>query len=352
MPKRPVFQPLETSDGWMVSIPKTMSGDGKRRKRYFPELKEAEKFAKSLRGDYHAGLRGGTISPELAIEAVKAAEILAPYGLTLIEAARQVADKIEAGSSPETFRERYHSFCDEMETHWSAAHRTSMHRIPRWLPADFMDMRLVEITPEKVRDSLLRKNRKLFDSTLKARVTRIMAVVHGRGGRRRQGKFEILTDTQQKALLGACATQEERWVASLLLYAGIRPSMEDGEISRLEWDAIGKDDIYISSSVSKTGADRHIPITPVLRRAIKGHPKAGLVLPSGFRRRWQEIRREAGIAHTKDATRHTFASHFLAAFGDHAAKQAMGHTAGSDTLFRHYRRAVTEAGGKKYFGVD
>lgn len=351
MPKRPVFQPLETPSGWMVSIPKTMSGDGKRRKRYFPQLKEAEKFAKSLRGDYHTGLRGGTISPELATDAVRAAEILAPYGLTLVEAARQAAEKIEAGSSPETFRERYHSFCDEMESHWSDAHRATMHRLPRWVPPDFMDTKLVEITPDRVRDALVRKNRKLFDSTIKGRVTRIMAVVHGRGGRRRQGSFEILTDDQRKALLAACATQEERWVASLLLYAGIRPSMEDGEIRRLEWSAVGTDDIYITPQVSKTGADRHIPLTPVLRRALKGHPKDGLVLPSGFRKRWQEIRRTAGIAHTKDATRHTFASHFLAAFGDHAAKQAMGHTAGSDTLFRHYRRAVTEAQGKAYFAV-
>jgi len=351
MPKRPVFKPLETPDGWMVSIPASMSGIGKRQKRYFPEFKEAERFAKSLRGDYHQGLRGGTIPPELAIDAARAAAILEPYGLTLVEAARQVAERIEAGASPETFRERYLSFCAEMEAHWSDAHRAQMHRIPRWLPADFMDTKLVSLNPERVREALLRRNRRLFESTIKGRVTRIMAVANGRGGRRRQAKFEILTGDQVSALLGACTTQGERWVASLLLYAGIRPSMEDGEISRLEWEAVRADDIYISTAVSKTGADRHIPITPVLRKALKGHPREGLVLPSGFRKRWQEIRRQAGISGMKDATRHTFASHFLAAFGDHAAKQAMGHTAGSDTLFRHYRRAVTEAAGKAYFGV-
>lgn len=351
MPKRPTFKPLSTPDGWMVSIPESMSGTGKRQKRYFADPKEAEKFAKSLRGDYHAGLRGGTISPELAMDAAKAAELLEPYGLTLVEAARQVVERIEQGASPETFRERYHAFCDEMENHWSDAHRTQMHRIPRWLPPDFMDMKVVSITPEKVREALLRKNRRLFDTTLKGRTTRIMAAVHGRGGRRRQAQFEILTEAQRKALLGACTTQGERWVASLLLYAGIRPSMEDGEISRLEWDVVGKDEIYISPQVSKTGSDRHIPITPVLRKALKGHPKEGLVLPSGFRKRWQEIRKTAGISDMKDTTRHTFASHYLAAFGDHATKQAMGHTAGSDTLFRHYRRAIKEADGKAYFGV-
>jgi hypothetical protein len=30
-------------------------------------------------------------------------------------------------------------------------------------------------------------------------------------------------------------------------------------------------------------------------------------------------------------------------------KQAMGHAAKSETIFRHYRRAITEAAGKAYF---
>jgi integrase len=51
----------------------------------------------------------------------------------------------------------------------------------------------------------------------------------------------------------------------------------------------------------------------------------------------------------QDVLRHTFASHYLAAFGEDAAKQALGHAAGSTTIFRHYRRAVTESQGKAFF---
>jgi integrase len=57
----------------------------------------------------------------------------------------------------------------------------------------------------------------------------------------------------------------------------------------------------------------------------------------------------AEIASMHDVCRHTFASNFLAAQGEDATKQAMGHTAGSATLFRHYRRAVTRDAGAKYF---
>lgn len=62
------------------------------------------------------------------------------------------------------------------------------------------------------------------------------------------------------------------------------------------------------------------------------------------------IRKAAGVT-AHDVTRHTFASHFLAWQGEASTKNAMGHTAGSSTLFRHYRRAVTEEAGKTYFGV-
>jgi integrase len=82
---------------------------------------------------------------------------------------------------------------------------------------------------------------------------------------------------------------------------------------------------------------------------LKGHPASGPVAPAGWRRSWQRIRKEAGIGHMQDVLRHTFASHYLAAYGEDAAKQALGHAAGSTTLFRHYRRAVTELQGKAFF---
>jgi integrase len=135
-------------------------------------------------------------------------------------------------------------------------------------------------------------------------------------------------------------------VVALLLFAGIRPDAEAGEISRLQWEAVGETEIYVSPEVSKVG-DRHVPITPRLRRLLRGHPKSGSVVPAGWRRAWQRIRRVSGISEMQDVCRHTFASNHLAAFGEDATKQAMGHTAGSSTLFRHYRRAITResAGG-------
>lgn len=348
MPRRPSFKPLETPDGWMVSIPESMSGTGKRKKRHFETPKEAEKFAASLRTQYHAGLRGGTISPELAAMAARAAEMLEPLGMTIFDAAKAAVDRFNAGQSPETFRERWARFCDANEAHWRPRYAKDMGKIPRWVPASFMDTRIQSITPAMVRGAVI-KGGASAESTIKARSARIMSVLAGRGNKRRMARIAIMTDDQVAAMLGGCEDAGERRAVALLLFAGIRPDAEEGEISRLDWADVGASEIYVSAEVSKTGTDRHVPITPRLRELLAGHDAEGPVAPSGWKVRWQRLRKSAGIGKEQDITRHTFASHYLSAFGDHAAKQAMGHTAKSETIFRHYRRAITEAAGNAYF---
>ena len=143
------------------------------------------------------------------------------------------------------------------------------------------------------------------------------------------------------------------WAVALLLFAGIRPSAEDGEISRLQWEAVDSVEpghIYVSAAVSKTNTDRHILITPRLGRLLRGHPKMGPVIPANWPRVYARLRKEARLGREQDLLRHTFASNFLVAYGDDRCKEAMGHTPGSTTLFRHYRRSVVAAAGEKYFG--
>lgn len=199
-------------------------------------------------------------------------------------------------------------------------------------------------------EAALVEDRPLARSTIDARTTRVLAVLHYRERHRRSGEIQILTLTEVNAVLSHCKTAEERRVVALLAFAGIRPDAESGEIARLDWEAVGKTDVYIEPSVSKTGSDRHIPITPRLRELLVGHPASGPVRPVQWRRSWQRIRKAAGLE-GQDVLRHSFASHYLSATDEDRAKAAMGHTAGSSTLFRHYRRAVTQADGLAYFDL-
>jgi integrase len=155
-----------------------------------------------------------------------------------------------------------------------------------------------------------------------------------------------MTVKQCAAMLRACRSAAERHAVSLLMFAGIRP---DGELGRIDWADVGADNIVVHPETSKTGSDRFIPLTARLRRLLRGHPASGSVIPPNWQRRVQAIRKAAGIAGEQDITRHTFASHFLACHSEDETKRAMGHTQNSQTLFRHYRRAVTTEAGRKYF---
>lgn len=350
MPRPPNISPVLTaSDGWMVSIPGSMTATGKRRRKFFGDAKaRAEKFASRIRRIYHKGERQTLLTPEQATQAAQALKLLDGTGISLIEAARAVVRQREECGT-ETLRERWARFSDEMEGHWRLRYALDMARIPRWVPS-IIDRCCHELKPAAVREAVIAGGAKA-ETTIAMRVSRVLSVLSSRGKKRKGTKIAILKPWQRWRLVRLCKSEDDRRVMALLLYAGIRPDAEDGEISRLDWSNVRRSEIYIPESVSKTGSDRHIPITPRLARMITGHPKTGQVLTSGWRRRWQSIRKDAGIAKDQDITRHTFGSHFLAAMGEHEAKQAMGHTRDSDTIFRHYRRAVTTRRGRRYFGI-
>ena len=324
-----------------------MTGTGKRVRKIFADEKLALKFAARKRAEHGAGIRGAAIPLLLATQAAEAERILEGTGISIVEAARMAADRVKSSGGSERFKARYDRAILANEEHWSERYADDMGRIHRWVPAWFMDAPCGTIDRETITRALT-EDRKLFQSTIDARTTRILAVVNFRERHRKSTDIAILTADQVDGLFAACENDEEKRAVALLVYAGIRPDSEQGEIKRLDWEAVGKSEIYVSREVSKVG-DRHVPISPALRRLIKGHPQTGPVVPGDWKRRWTRIRKDAGISALQDVCRHTFASHYLAAFGEDAAKQAMGHTAGSDTLFRHYRRAVTKADGVKFF---
>jgi integrase len=332
----------------MVSVPPAMSATGKRIRRFFADSKKAEKFGASVRAKHTAGSRG-LLTAELAMQAGEAVRILGDSGISLIEAARIAVRTVGNTESAEVFSDRWARVVDEMEPHWSKRYALDMAKVPRWMGKAAMAMRCGELTQDVVQEAL-KAHGAASISTLKMREARVMAVLKHKPRVRRTRDIQILTPRQAARVLRACKTADERRVVALLLFAGIRPDAEMGEISRLQWEAVGETEIYVSPEASKV-ADRHVPITPRLRRLLRGHAVKGPVRPAMWRRSWQRIRREAGISAMQDVLRHTFASNFLAAFGEDAAKQAMGHTKGSDTLFRHYRRAVTKEAGLRFFSV-
>jgi integrase len=312
-------------------------------------MSEAKKFAATLRNQHDSGLRNRAISANLAAEAALAVDLLAPTGLSLIEAVRVVVKQLAQTGGSETFGQRYDRAVADGNDRWSKRYQSEMRRLLNWLPKGFLSLPCGTIDRAVVEAALV-QDRPLARSTIDARATRVLAVLHYRERHRKSSEIKILTLAEVEKVLGHCQSVEERRVVALLAFAGIRPDAESGEIARLDWEAVGAKDVYIAPSVSKTGSDRHIEISPRLRELLAGHPSSGPVRPVQWRRSWQRIRKAAGLD-GQDILRHSFASHYLAATDEAKAKAAMGHTAGSSTLFRHYRRAVTQADGLAYFGL-
>ena len=331
----------------MVSIMPSMTASGKRVRKYFTTESAAKKFAAGVKSQYGAGIRGSMLPAALAIDAVRAAALLEGTGITIFEAATMAVAKFNS-SSAELFGDRYLRTMTAMENAWSNSYRLSITAIPRWLPPEFMQRRCQGIDRVAIEAALRMIQPALKQSSLDMKSTRILAVVNFRPRHRKASTIQILSVAQCARLLRGCESAAERRVVALLLFAGIRPDAQNGEIGRLEWSSI-TDQIYIAAQISKTSSDRYIPISARLGRLLRGHPPSGPVCPPNWRRAWQRIRRDAGISEMHDVLRHTFASNYLAAHGEEATKNAMGHTQGSVTLFRHYRRAIMPADGIKFF---
>ena len=342
MPRLAKFAPAKSGNRWTVSIPAAMSETGSRQRKSFPSESAAKLFAGKLR----ASLAGGNsvISSELANEARSALRILAPLGIGLIEAAREIAQIRNRSIDPETFRERLTRAQVANEGRWRPRYADDIAKLAKWLPASTLDAKCADLDAIAIRDGL-REMGAVATSTLDNRARYAAAILNHRERHHKSTEIVILTFAQAIKVLGACRDNDERMAVSLLLFAGIRP---DGELSRLDWSDVLGTSIYISPEVSKTGSDRIVPVTVRLARLIDDHPQTGPVQPASWKRSIQRIRRECGIT-AQDVFRHTFASNFLAAFGEESAKNAMGHTEGSQTLFRHYRRAVTKPEGELYF---
>jgi integrase len=157
--------------------------------------------------------------------------------------------------------------------------------------------------------------------------------------RRRRGMATTFSAAQARALMGYMETYEDgRWVPyfALCLFAGIRPGVPNGEITKLRPEAVDLDAgvINISAEVSKVREPRKVTIQPNLAAWLRAYPleKYPIIL-GNFKKRRQRFAKKFKLSH--DVMRHTFISMFVAKFRSigEAAIQA-GNSEG--IIRRHY----------------
>ena len=172
--------------------------------------------------------------------------------------------------------------------------------------------------------------------------------------RRKRGVAQTFTAAQAAALMEHMETYDGgRWVPyfALCLFAGVRPGVPFGEITKLKPDAVKLDEgvIHVSAEVSKVREPRKVMIQPNLAAWLRAYPleKFPIIL-GNFKKRRDRFAKKFNLTH--DVLRHTFISMFVAKF--RSIGEAAIQAGNSESIIRkHYLDLKDSAEAEQFFGI-
>jgi integrase len=172
--------------------------------------------------------------------------------------------------------------------------------------------------------------------------------------RRKRGVAQTFTVAQARTLMEHFETFEDgRWVPyfALCLFAGIRPGVPHGEITKLNPEAVDLEAgvIHISAEVSKVREPRQVTIQPNLAAWLRAYPLEKYpIIVGNFKKRRERFAKEFGLTH--DVLQRTFISMFVAKF--RSIGEASIQAGNSESIIRkHYLDLKTTAEADAFFGI-
>ncbi|MBK9990933.1 MAG: site-specific integrase [Verrucomicrobia bacterium] len=172
--------------------------------------------------------------------------------------------------------------------------------------------------------------------------------------RRKRGVAQTFTAAQARVLMAHMETYDGgRWVPyfALCLFAGIRPGVPHGEITKLKPDAVNLDEcvIHLSAEASKVREPRKITIQPNLLAWLRAYPLEKYPIILGiFKKRRQRFAKKFGLTH--DVLRHTFISMFVAKF--RSIGEAAIQAGNSESIIRrHYLDLKSTTEAEDFFSI-
>ena len=361
---------LEQSNGtFLVSWPAAEIGQ-RRRRRVFTTQTAATNFANGKRADFtNRGRRVAGLRATAAEDAAEAAALLAPYGISILEAAQDYVVRAQARISSKLLPDAVDLFLDARKHEVSARYfgdlRARLNRFAAAFPklhvSDFAGKDLAAYLADPKRSAIDRDNTR-----------RVLSVFFGWAKLNHYAKSnpveevptpkkpdppcEVFTPAELRLILAACPADLLPFVA-IQAFAGLRSA----EVDRLDWKEIDfrRNLIRVEADKAKTGARRFVPITPALLEWLKPHAQlAGKVSPLNVNARLVKFRAKLAAAEKEaervewrhNALRHSFASYALAKHED-APKVALwcGHDV--KTLLKHYRDLVAAEDAEDWFSI-
>jgi len=172
--------------------------------------------------------------------------------------------------------------------------------------------------------------------------------------RRRSGSAATLTAAQARDLMEHLESFEGgRWAPylGLCLFAGVRPGMPDGEISKLRPEAVdfNANTIFVPAEVSKTREPRRVVIQPNLAAWLRAYPLERFpIVVADFQKRRAKFAKTFHLTH--DVLRQAFISMFAAKY------RSMGEAAlqagNSESIIRkHYLDLKNASEAEEFFNI-
>lgn len=352
MPRRPQLEVIETPKGYKLEVPASLSATGKRQRFFYADQKAAKKHSLAVLKAYHErGTKAGILDPATVSEAMRAEEMLKPFGVSLLVAVRDYVTRYSATGAMKTVGDAWADYQALLVKNGrSEASIADYKRDRKSLPDWFFKLKVGDATAaqiERALDDCTANRGKAWNRKLREvrAVLREATRTEVKPASVKRKDPVILAPAEVAAVMAMAESQGCALPFALLFFAGIRPQ---GELSRLCWGDIREREIAISSEVSKTDDDRHVPIMPNLRQWLtkcKGHA----IQPPDWEKKYQAIRKACGIT-DQDVARHTFGSSFYRLHTETETIQAMGHTS-FKTFERFYKRAVTKQAATAHFAI-
>jgi integrase len=357
---------------------------GKRVRKSFSIIKEAEKYAEEQRAKYHhEGLSAFSLSPADRAIAERCMTKLAPYRVGLEEAVDHYVATVAKFRESPTVAEIVEKIIGQAK----ANRRRDVtvidlrHRLGYFADA-FGGRRPSEIGLAELEqwasNPVLSPRSRRHNLTKASQLYRY-ALKHGwcienpipklTRPRVEQAEPHILAVEECAKLLSLAEQFNLTAFVALGIFAGIRPD----ELRKLDWSKVKLAEklVRLDAGVTKIGLRRIVELPDVaLPWLLPVAKKSGSIVDadSSFKKRWKKLRRAAGygapgsetekekVAGVKlrkwgnDAMRHTAASCWCAKTGDYPKTAAMlGHSL--DVLHRHYRGLVSPGDAERFFNL-
>lgn len=373
----------EARGRWYISIPPRLSTTGKRQKRFFKSKEEASTEAHliKVRRENH-GTAAKLLSPAQEQQAVSAFKLLrdAECETQLTHVVADYLQRFRQLKSSKTLAYAWDAYINRNDRKASEAHNRNL-RASKKRFGPLLSKTVAEITPSDIegclagsaatyRNALLREIRAVLNWCMggarkwlkenPAKACEFAAV-------RKAKEVEIYSIREIKTLLNKTYHTYPDLIpaVAIMIFAGVRPDCEDGEIIGLRWshvviDDAGHERLELPGTITKTSKQRSIKIRPALLSWIQWHVDmqgntSGLVCPykgQRLRSRMREIFKATQITRIQDGFRHSFASYLSPVEGLDVVEQELGDQSGRELLNKHYRTDVRRAVADKFWQIS